>query len=828
MPAARHHSQTLENLIWLRPLFPVTLAYMLGIGAGALWPEGFGFLLAAVLVAAVGMALGAWTGRPMRVLPLLFFLGAGHLAIQPWLKKDWPAGDIRHYIDQGQWHVSGTVQSVPERSDHNVRFDLEAEGLVQGSRQIAVRGKIRVTAKGENLALGRGDHVTVSGHLRDIRGFCNPGGFDYQRHMAMQAIHARLYTQAEEIQRQRQGTGWLARIDALRDHLESRISAALPNHPQASVEVLKALVLGKRAGIPPELNDAFSRTGVTHVLAISGLNIGMVATPAFWLFNYLLAWIPWLVRRAWVRRGAALLSLVPVIAYGLLAGLTPSTLRAMIMAVAFLLTYWISRRHDWLNALAVAGLIILIFEPPALLNVSFQLSFGAVLAILLGMQALPSMRVDSTQSLWRRWSLRGAAFMSVSLLATLGTAPLIIAYFNQLSLIGPLANLVVVPLAGLLVVPAGLLGMLFSPVSRLLAQICWQAAAWSLDLMIWFIQQADRFPYAAVTCVSPSAFEMVLCYLLLGVLLLWRRPKLCLAGLAIVSLAAGLDVAYWVQRRFAGEQMMVTAVDVGQGSANVLQLPGGFTVLVDGGGFGDNSSFDVGKAVLAPLLWRNKIRTIDLMILTHPNSDHLNGLLFVLKHFKVGRIWSNHEPEESQGYRQWEQLIAQGQVVHQPFEQLPHQAAYGGATVEILGPPEDFLSRRPREAWRDLNNNSMVVRVNWADISFLFTGDIQAQSEAELLERHGPDKLRSTFLIVPHHGSRSSCTQSFIDAVQPKEAIISAGWKNRFRFPHPTVLQRLESNGCRIWRTDRCGAVRITTTGSDYHIQTCRQGCPAP
>jgi competence protein ComEC len=270
----------------------------------------------------------------------------------------------------------------------------------------------------------------------------------------------------------------------------------------------------------------------------------------------------------------------------------------------------------------------------------------------------------------------------------------------------------------------------------------------------------------------------------------------------------------------------VTVLDVGQASANLVEFPGGYTALVDGGGFSDNEVFDVGARVVAPLLWRKKIRTVDLVVLTHVNSDHLNGLLYILKHFNVGEVWSNQEPASTRAYGQWDELLTTTGVCHAPFNQMPRKVIQRGVQLEILSPRADFMQRKPREPWRDLNNNSLVLRVCYGDVSFLFTGDIMHQAEMELVSRIGHSGLKSTILIVPHHGSRSSSSMAFLRAVRPEEAVISAGWQNRFKFPHGVVLRRLKSVGSRIWCTANSGAVEITTTGKSYHIEVYRTPGP--
>ncbi len=759
----------------------------------------------------------------MRVVPLLFCTVTGYLSIQPWLIRELPDHHVARFVDQGKWQVTGVVRDQPGIKQQRLRFVLSARQLQQGDRSLTVTGDIQITARGRFPRLSRGDRVALSGHLHGVRNFCNPGGFDYERYMALKGIRCRLYTQGKHISVQAFGRrGWRQRLDHLRGALATTMEAALQGHPAGVVDLMKALTLGDRSGISQELREAFSRVGVSHVLAISGLHIGMVAAAAMLLFRLLLVRIPVAVNRLWVFRGAAALDFLPVLAYGFLSGFSPSTQRAVIMVAVFLAGFWVGRLYNWPNVMAVAALTILVCAPPALLSISFQLSFAAVWAILLGINAVPTVSRLRDRPSWRRWASKAAALFWVSLLAMVGTLPLVMHYFNIVAWVGPLSNLFVVPLVGLVVLPAALTGALCAPVSLACAEVMWQLAAWGLRAVLWFVQGLSGFEAVAFTTVTPTMAEMTLFYLLAALLFFWKRIRFRSLILGLLLLAAAVDAIYWHQRRFAEDRMVVTAVDVGQGSANLLRLPDGYTVLIDGGGFSDAAAFDVGRGILAPLLWRNKIKRVDLVILSHPNSDHLNGLLYILRHFDIGEVWSNHETASTLGYRQWQEIIKRRKLNHVAFDQLPRQNDRAGVRFEILAPPSDFAKLPYAASWRDENNNSLVVRVAWGNVSFLFTGDIERPAEAELVAGNGAERLRSTILMVPHHGSRTSSSPALVRAVQPREAVVSAGWRNRFHFPHKEVLERFHTSNCRLWRTDHYGAIEITTDGRQYQIESCR------
>jgi competence protein ComEC len=823
--SADHRSAAAAARIVSRPLVPLAIALSSGIIAGTHLP---GYLVAATILflfTASGILFCVRCRRNALVLPLLLACAAGYLSIQPWLGRKLPADHVARYAGQAKWQVVGIVEDPTGGSNGQGQFTLQAKQLRRGVQPIAVQGKVRISTSGELGPLQRGDKVSVIGRLTAVRGFCNPDGFVYERHMALQGVHARLYAPAERIRVETvTPVGWKGHLDTLRGRIRARMDTALQEFSAPERQLLYALTIGERTGMDEKLTEAFSRAGVSHVLAISGLHIGIVALAAFAFFSCLLVWIPPLRESGWVSKAAAASTLLPVAGYALLAGMSPSTQRALIMVTAFLMTFFIGRPRDWFTALSLAALVILIVAPPALMSVSFQLSFAAVLTIAIGMSRMP-FAIESAAPWPRRWGIRLMSLIVVSVLAIWGTTPLVMRYFNQISWVGPLSNLLVVPLVGTLVVPAGLLGIACAPLGSFISGVCWKTAALSLKLIVAWVEAIAAWDHAAAVTVTPSLPEMVLFYLFTGTVLLWKNRTIRITGLTIVLVAGTVDAVYWVHRRFMAHHMTVTAVDVGQGSANVLQLPKGYIVLVDGGGFSDNNAFDIGRSVLAPYLWANKIRTIDLVILTHPDSDHLNGLLYILQKFKVHRIWSNHEPAPTRGYRQWQEIIAERGIDHVPFDQLPVQHVLGSVQFTILSPPSDFLERRGGASKRDPNHNSLVVRAGLQNISFLFTGDIKADTEKEIMARHAPEQLRSTIFFVPHHGSKSSTTADFVRAVQPTESIIAAGWQNRFKFPHPDVLQRLENAGCRTWRTDNCGAIIVKTDGSDYQVQTCRKIC---
>jgi competence protein ComEC len=519
-------------------------------------------------------------------------------------------------------------------------------------------------------------------------------------------------------------------------------------------------------------------------------------------------------------------------------------------------------------------LLILVADPTALFSISFQLSFTAVLGILLGFSFVPGWVPWGKPLLpttWRSRFLRKlVAFFLVSLFAVGGSLPLVLFYFNQISFIGLLANFIIVPLVGYVVIPLGLLALFWLPASVTISTGCLTLANEVLRYTLVMVNFFADLPFAAIKTVTPSILETACFYGLVWAL--WylnsgqpkmaaplpgevrsemnhrsdriavesstrgfnlknfvKRPasarsnvfghrKIALLAICIILLVLAIDAGYWLHQRFWHTDLRATIIDVGDGSAALLELPGGHTIMIDGGGFADNALFDMGARVVAPFLWRKKIRTVDTLILSHPHSDHFNGLIFIADHFHVTDIWTTNEASATLGYLSFMKVVAQRNIRMHNYKDLPPNRRINGVDLNFLYPPKNFADRKASEKWRKPDNNSLVVKVSFGHIAILFPGDITSTAEAELVGIAG-HKLASTILIAPHHGSLSSSSELLLDTVDPEVVIVSCGRNRRFNFPHPTVVKRYLRRGCTVLRTDRNGAVCVSTDGQRLMIK---------
>lgn len=817
--------------VYIRPFIPLTLSFMAGIGAGA-WAAGHWIVaLGGAFAAVFCLAAAYFRARPIRFLPLPLFFFLGYLSLQPWISPVFSSNHVFNYLNGESQIITGRVVEPPTVSRGRIRLILDLEGIGgETTDNAAVKGRIQLTLTGvENTpAPTLGDRIRFKAKLRSFRNFQNPDSFDYARHMAFKGIRARAYANIDKVTLLKGKPGWGHQLMLrARESIARLIDGTVPSSDfQRSREtraVLKALIIGDRTGITPILQEAVTRTGIGHILAISGLHIGIVAAFFFWIFRWGLSFCPpllWAGRTRWI---AALLTLAPVLVYGFLAGMSPSTQRAVVMVSVFLLTFLSGRRHEPVNTLAIAAFFILIIHPPSLFSISFQLSFVSVLTIIIGLSLYFQPPPSDQSGLAVLW-MKIKTLVLVSVLATAGTLPLVACYFNRLSLLGPLSNLILVPMVGFGVLPLGLLSVFLFPLSTPVAAVLMEVAGRILSVALYMVHALASIPFAAVSTVIPSRVEIVLYFALLISIMNLKRYAWGRYVLALVLVALGVDVAYWGYERFWHRDLRVTAVDVGQGTAALVELPGGHIMLIDGGGSFSNDVFDVGRHIIAPFLLRKKIATVDDLILTHPDSDHMNGLVFIAEHFNPTRIICNNESADTQSYRRFMDVVQSNRIAVPAFKTLNRRWRVNGAEMSVLYPPADFMRKKVSDKWRDIDNNSLLMRIRLGRRAFLFTGDIGARAERELISRYPLNLLEADVLIVPHHGSRSSSTAGFIARVNPRIAVISAGYRNRYRMPHASVLDRYHAAGALIYRTDLDGAVTFATDGEAlYHFRN-REG----
>ncbi|MEE8302867.1 MAG: DNA internalization-related competence protein ComEC/Rec2, partial [Candidatus Tectomicrobia bacterium] len=685
-----------------------------------------------------------------------------------------------------------------------------------------VQGRIRLNVHAAEVPFLPGDVVRVHRlRLYPVRGFLNPGGFDFQHHMHRLGIHAvggvskltrvRLLHRPQHAIPQRAMERWRRLIRAqVRQHLAPPLDG-----------IFLAMILGQRGTLSPSVQQNFRASGTAHLLVVSGLHVGFVASAFLLGWQALFRTVRGCLPRTWPLHWrptqlAIVLSLVSITLYCSLVGWKVPTTRAAVMVGSSLLALAFGRQRELPYALALAAALLWLVNPSTLFSVGFQLSFAAVACMLL----VSSNRLStaSVLSSVRRWGQRGLIYLLVCLAAYLGTLPILASAFHTIPAYGLVGNLVLIPLAAILV-PLGVLALGVMILSPGLATLAFLPVSLLLKLMSAMAQTVAILPNAQLHLAAPSTLMFLGYYGLIGSIgLAGARNRRVLAVGCCFLLLAATGLQYLETRP---RQLQVTFLDVGSGDAIFIQAPGNHYLLIDGGGTYDGR-FEIGARVIAPVLWNHYVRRLDFMAMTHPQANHARGLVGIMRLFPTRHLLTNGTPLTAHYLRELLDLSNRRNTQHHTALDGPRRWQWGELVLTVLSPPS--MSEHDRLSWQPPteNDRSLVLRLQYGNVRILLTGDIQHATE-QWLVRHRVD-LRADILQIPHHGSKTSTSIDFIQRVRPRVGIISLGANNTYGHPHARVLDDLASQDVRIFRTDYHGAITITTDGEQYHVKPLRSG----
>jgi competence protein ComEC len=521
-------------------------------------------------------------------------------------------------------------------------------------------------------------------------------------------------------------------------------------------------------------------------------------------------------------RIAAAASAILVTVYAGLAGAGASVTRAALMADAYLLAIVLDRRGDLLNSLALAALALLWWNPRLIADVGFQLTFLATLGIILIVPVCHAKLASMPRPL--RWVADSVALTAA---ATAMTLPILAASFNRVSPAGLLANIPIVPLSGAVTAlgTAACAVFLATPTG-----LPWLNTinGWLVDVLFALARWFGSWPWSSVRVYTPTA-GMLLCYYGAVAFVLapivakpwvstkwsWRRWTRWAAAACWLLLA--VQVSLRLARPGDDGRVRLTLLDVGQGEAIYVEAPGNGRLLVDAGGM-LGEGFDVGERVLAPFLWHEWVSHLDVVVVTHPQSDHIGGLPAVLRTFRVGEVWTGESRAVSPADVWIQEFLRLRRIPHRVVVAGDPPRRWGDVAVRVLhpGPTEQSETTPSGRAASRPNDRSVVLRVEFGDHAALLAGDLERSGEAVLLQSGAT--VAAQALKVPHHGSRQSSSEPFVRAVRPDDALISVGYRNPFRHPHPEIVARYQAAGIRVWRTDRHGAITVDVTANGTRV----------
>ena len=660
--------------------------------------------------------------------------------------------------------IVGRVVDIPEKQDKNIRFYFDVDQTRLAGKIIPFQGKIKLGwYRNAPEQLDSGSYWRLVVKLKRPSGFVNTGGFDYEKWLFQQGVLATGYVrQSSHNQQLAKAEAW--RLDAIRESIKRHIFAQL-GHKDATA-IISALSIAVRNEITPDQWEIFKSTGTSHLIAISGLHIGMVASFALLPISLIWMLFPKLYLRMPVKVAALLFGAVLATLYALLAGFTIPTQRALLM-VLFALFALVSKRKIPLSlVLFTAVFFVLLIDPLAGLSEGFWLSFFSVSLIFYLLS-------QSYKALPYR-------LLRVQLMLSFGMIPITAAFFGSASLISPLANFIAIPWVTLLIVPSILIAIPLLYVAPSLSQYPLDLAAWAVDKLLSYLGYLSELPYSMIAFADQPLLLTIAATF--GVLLLALPRGLSGRWLGLIFIAP--IFLYQPQKPELGE-FKLSVLDVGQGLATVLQTQHHRLIFDTGDRY--SKTFDIGKVVVLPYLQAQNIHYIDKLILTHLDKDHAGGAKSIVDKLAVIQLLS------SQSIR---------------INQHTASPCVAGKAWQWDGVSFQFLSPSPMQKNFNRNNHSCVLQVKNQHHRLLMVADIEKRAEKWLL-KHQTTELAADVMLVPHHGSKTSSTQSFLQAIKPELAIISAGYRNRFHFPHQSVVKRYQDLGIKLLNTETAGQVDV-------------------
>lgn len=693
-----------------------------------------------------------------------------------------------------------SLQAVVEKSEkyreQGQRLTLKQVELKR-NEWYPLRGRLLLNIEYSRQSYLCGDRIYFTAQLYKPSSRRNPGEFDYREYLRRHHIYALAYLEDEQNVEIIPAANFAIRrlANRVKYAVEELIERSMSGESRA---ILKALILGIRGEISADVEQTFIDSGVIHVLAVSGLHVGYV-TLAFWvLFGFLR--LP--------RKPKVILTILMLAFYALIVDLKPSVVRAVIMASLLLIGRTWEKQTQIYNTVAAAACIQLLIDPFQLFDLGFQLSFIAVLSIVYVYKRLTELLPPgfSPDEVSNRVLKRIYQLFLVSLAALLGTVPLTIFYFQRIPLISLIANLIAVPLVGLI----GALGF-----AQVLTGMVWSGFAicyGEVEMLLirglqFILHQMASFPLAYLNVPQISPWLLVFLYLVLLGILNSDRRKVRFGTLVLILGLANFQVWRTV---LLPPSWQLLFFDVGQGDAALVRFPSKRYMLIDCGARTFRRNY--AQLVLGPYLRRQGIRRIDVLALSHPHNDHIGGAPYLLRHFRIGRIWEPGVVAHSKCYREIHHLADSLKI---PVERL-----WAGDRLVIDRYSEGYVFhpsvRFARESAHSFNDHSNVIQLRFRKFRVLMTGDAERESEEYMLTWQA--RLASQVIKVPHHGSGTSSTEEFVRRVAPQIAVVSVGERNKFGHPSSGTLKRYIDIGSSIHRTDQQGACSLTITAKYMKI----------
>jgi len=692
--------------------------------------------------------------------------------------------------------ISGKIENIELLHNNEFKLLISTDSVNINDSAIALHTKIQCNISSEankkleklydKLAIG--NKLKLIGTLRKGRDKRNPGEFDYYKYLQSKEIAGILYVREIKnvIQTDFSVNLFYNSIFEARKWISNRIDKL---HNRETASLLKGLLLADRSEIDYRTKESFINSGVIHVLAVSGLHVGFIVLIFMFLFSRVSIY------------PRTILIIIGIICFLLITNSPASVFRATIMIVVMFMVYLSNRKYSSLNSLAIAAFILLLINPAEIFNPGFQLSFSAVASILIVYPILSSKIKTENKAL--KFLL---LFSAVSFSAQIGTLPFTLIYFQKLSIIALFANLLVIPIIGI-IVGLGVLTIFVSIFSTILAIYFGSANMLATNILMEIVNFTGTQQFSFLFIPNFSIIDGIIFYVYFSVIIYSIQKFNNIYASIILYLLIGLNLYFILQiddkQLLPDNLLSIVMIDIGQGDGIFIKFPNGKTALIDAGNA--NLDFDNGERIITPLLRRLSIKQIDYGFISHVDSDHYKGFLYLIKNGWIKEIYKPQIDSSQQKDLDLEQIINDCEVKLNYYSKT--KMSFGNVRLYILNDTTNYEYKN-----FDSNNNSGIIKIIHGNNSILFVGDAEKESERLMINEYGKF-LKSDILKIGHHGSKSSSSQVFIDQVSPKIGLISAGLNNSFGHPTKLIIDRFTSSDVKLYRTDLEGAIIFQSNG---------------